>query len=175
MSELVSPAPIEVAEGTPGDDFDALYRERAGPVLLMFVRLTGSRADSEDLTQEVFVRAWGAWSSFRAESKAGTWLHSIALRVFVDWTRTPIQRIRRLSDALDRVPDIAAGALVPLADVDLERAIARLPPKIREAVVLHYLEGFPLAELARHLGRSSGTLKAQLHAGRSKLRKELDT
>jgi RNA polymerase sigma-70 factor (ECF subfamily) len=153
--------------------FDALYREHGGRVVLLLVRLTGSKEDGEDLAQETFVRAWKSWPSFRAESQPSTWLHTVAVRMFADWCRSRARRAREVSDDVAAAYHEAAHTLLPDGDSELEDAIARLPPQMRHAVVLHYLEGLPLDQIATHLGKSVGTIKAQLHAARRQLRESL--
>jgi RNA polymerase sigma-70 factor (ECF subfamily) len=150
--------------------FEALYRQHGGRVLLMFVRLSGNRADAEDLTQEAFVRAWNSWESFRSDSSASTWLHTIAIRTFADWRRQSLRRPWESEEPVEPEANADVRALLPGADIDLERAIARLPAQMRAAFVLHYIEGFSLDEIAEQLGKSIGTIKAQLHAARARLR-----
>src|SRR5438045_906444 len=130
------------------DEFEALYRQHGGRVLLMLLRLSGSRADAEDLTQEAFVRAWGSWNSFRAGSHAATWLHTIAIRTFADWRRNALRRPWESEESAEPESSADVRALVPGADIDLESAIARLPAQMRAAFVLHYIEGFALHEIA---------------------------
>jgi RNA polymerase sigma-70 factor (ECF subfamily) len=62
---------------------------------------------------------------------------------------------------------------MPDADLDLERAIASLPDGAREIVILHYIEGYPCAEIAERLGIVEGTVKSQLHRARTLLKEAL--
>ena len=153
--------------------FEALYRDQAGRLLLMLMRLTESREDGEDLTQETFIRGWRAWSSFRSSSQPSTWIHTIAMRAFADWCRAPARRTLDDAQEVDAAFGETIAAILPGTDRDLEEAIGRLPSQMRHAVVLHYLEGMPVDCVAKQLGKSSGTIKAQLFTARSRLREAL--
>jgi RNA polymerase sigma-70 factor (ECF subfamily) len=145
-----------------------------GRVHALCRRLCGDRGRAEDLTQDVFVRAWQRLGTFRGESLFSSWLHRLAVNVVLGEERS---RSRRL-DLARPAEDIAAlelGGPDPerTGSGDLERAIAALPPGAREVFVLHDVEGYRHEEIAEMTGRSAGTCKAQLHRARSLLREAL--
>lgn len=158
----------------PADErFEQLYRDFGGRIVVTLTRLTGSREDGEDLAQQTFLSAWQSWSSFRGASAPATWIHAIALRTFANWWRL---RERRPNEVSESVGDGYCDAISPLVadpDDELERAIARLPTQMRHAVVLHYLAGYSVSEIAAAFGKAPGTVKAQLYAARAKLRERL--
>lgn len=167
-------ARMAAAGDTPA--FESLYRRHCGRVHGVIVRLVGTHgARAEDLTQEAFVRAWRALPSFRFESAVSTWLHRTAVTTALMELRS--RRSGPLfdsdEDALDAVglPD-SAGAGTALG-LDLERAVATLPPRARAVLVLHDVEGWKHEEIGASLGMAVGTSKAQLHRARQLLRARL--
>ena len=128
---------------------------------------------AEDLTQEVFIRAWTKLGTFRRESSFGTWLHRLAVNLILSRRETLLRRSRRhLSDngILDRTP---AREHHPGAVLDFEAALLRLPEGARKVFVLFDVEGYPHAEIADLMGISPGTSKSQLHRARMMLREYL--
>ena len=157
------------------DAFEELYRQHAGRVYALCLRLTADNAKARDLTQDVFVRAWEALPQFRGDAKLTTWLHRIAVNAMLMQRRSDRRRLSRVSLADDDADDADAslvGATAPLdvaAAIDLERAVAALPPGVRRAFVLHDVEGYSHEEIARMTGLAAGTLRAQLHRARQLL------
>jgi len=156
--------------------FEALYRRHVGRVHGAIRRLVGGHGSrAEDLTQEAFVRAWQALPAFRFESAFSTWLHRLAVNTALMELRT--RRSRPLEDGDEEVvaqlgsPD-SAGHLTALS-LDLERAVATLPPRARAVLVLYDVEGWKHEEIAAELGMAIGSSKAQLHRARGLLRARL--
>jgi len=143
------------------EHYEAIFR---------FLRnLTGSKEDAEDLTQQTFLRAWEALSSFRGDSSLSTWLHSIAYREYTHWLRS-----RREFVPLDEIVDMPdEQANQNLEAVLLRWAIYRLDPEHREVFVLHYVQGFSVSEIAKIVGVPAGTVKSRLFFARQKLRELL--
>ena len=161
------------------DAFEALYREHAGRVYALCLRLTADKVKARELTQDVFVRAWDALPQFRGDAKLTTWLHRIAVNAMLMQRRSDARRLSRISLADDDADDAdasRAGATLPRdvgSAIDLERAVAALPPGVRRAFVLHDIEGYSHEEIARMTGLAAGTLRAQLHRARQLLMKTL--
>ena len=156
--------------------FEALYRRHASRVHGVIARLVGqSGARAEDLTQDAFVRAWQALPGFRFESAVSTWLHRLAVTTALMELRSRRggPRFDDDEDTIDAVgvPD-SAGKATALG-MDLERAVATLPPRARAVLVLHDVEGWKHEEIAGQLGMAVGSSKAQLHRARQLLRKRL--
>jgi RNA polymerase sigma-70 factor (ECF subfamily) len=156
------------------ESFEALYRENVSRVYALCLRMCGERARAEDLTQEVFVRAWTRLGSFRGESRFSSWLHRLAVNVVLGDERSLGRRIEPVSVEADLEE---AGEPVPAPEPgrsrDLERAIASLPRGAREVLILHDIEGYRHQEIAEMTGRATGTCKAQLHRARMLLREAL--
>jgi RNA polymerase sigma-70 factor, ECF subfamily len=181
------PADALVAKAAAGDRaaFEGLYREHVGRVYALCVRMAGDRAAAEELTQDVFVRCWEKLALFRGESAFSTWLHRLAVNVVLH--RRKAEGVRRTrftsSDEGDGEGEAAAatgtsprqrgGAAGPGDRMDLEAAIAKLPPGARRVFVLHDVEGYKHEEIAGMLGITAGGSKAQLHRARLLLREAL--
>ena len=161
------------------DAFGELYREHAGRVFALCLRMSGDRVQARELMQDVFVRAWERLASFRGEARFASWLHRLAVNVVLTGARATRRRETRVTLAEDLAAAESGGAAVSvrLADpgvaIDLERAIAALPAGARTAFVLHDVEGFTHAEIAELSGLAEGTIRAQLHRARRLLMEAL--
>ena len=161
--------------------FEKLYREYAGRVFALCVRMSGDRVQAKELMQDVFVRAWERLGSFRHEASFGSWLHRLAVNVVLAGARSDRRREARVAPAENLASAEAhrghvrsGGAAVdPGIAIDLERAIAALPPGARSAFVLHDVEGFSHAEIAALTGLAEGTIRAQLYRARRLLMEAL--
>jgi len=154
--------------------FERLYRENERKVFGLCFRLSSDPALAEELTQEVFVRAWRKLSSFRGESAFSSWLYPLTVNVALSERRSRRRRDARIvatddPASLERAPRSPA----PEAGFDLEKAMATLPPGARAVFVLHDVEGRTHEEIAQLLGLAAGTSKAQLHRARRLLREAL--
>lgn len=166
-------ADVALASGGDADAFERLYRAHAARVHSLVRRmLDGDEAD--DVTQDVFIRAWHKLNTFRGESAFGTWLHRLAVNVVLARRKTVgIERGRFMAD--DAPLEQATGRRdTPELSVDFEEALARLPDGARQVFVLHDVEGYRHEEIARMLGVVPGTSKSQLHHARMALRRHLD-
>ena len=152
--------------------FQRLYEDHVGRVYALCVRLTGDPEDAMERTQDVFVRAWGKLNSFRGEAAFATWLHRLAVNVVLMDRRSAGRRERRTDAAAVLGPRSEPAPRAGLA-VDLERAIAALPPGARSVFVLYDVEGYRHEEIAEMTGIAAGTSKAQLHRARKLLREAL--
>ena len=165
---------VRAAQGGDLEAFEDLYRSTVGLVHALCLRMAGNAALAEELTQDVFVRAWRKLATFRGESAFATWLTRLTVNVVLSE-----RRARRTRDAhVTLTADIeglagAAPAARPGTALDLERAIAALPPQARHVFVLHDVQGWRHEEIAGHTGLAVGTCKAHLHRARRLLREVL--
>jgi RNA polymerase sigma-70 factor (ECF subfamily) len=166
----------DVSAAAAGDTraFEALYRRHAGHVHGVIWRLVGGvHARAEELVQETFVRAWQRLDGFRHESRFATWLHRLAVNTALMDLRASRSRPQASEEPLE--PEAIGGHREnPGLGLDLERAVAALPPRARAVLVLHDVEGWQHQEIALELGMAVGTSKAQLHRARQLLRRYLD-
>jgi RNA polymerase sigma-70 factor (ECF subfamily) len=166
-----------VSRALSGDDaaFEELYRQHAGRVYALCLRLSGDAVRARELTQDVFVRVWERLDSFRGESAFSSWLHRLAVNVALMAHRGDARRLRRVAPAesLEDAPALSAES-APGTDIDLERAIAALPEGARTVFVLHDVEGYQHDEIAAMTGTAAGTCRAQLFRARRLLREKLE-
>ena len=166
-----------VARAQAGDQtaFRELYRQHAGRVYALCLRLTGDPRDAEERTQDVFVRLWDKLRSFRGESAFSSWLHRLAVNVVLNERRATGRRERRIMPAEDPAAlEKQRGTPMEGLSIDLERAIAELPDGAREVFVLYDIEGYGHGEIAALTGIAEGTSKAQLFRARRLLREKLE-
>lgn len=155
--------------------FEALYRRSVGRVYALCLRMVRDAQSAEELTQDVFVRAWQRLESFRGESQFTTWLHRLAVNVVLQERRSKGRRESR--EELMADPEVFGGRAreeTPGTRVDLERAIAGLPDGARRVVVLRDVYGYKYDEIATMQGVALGTVKAQIHRARRLIRERLE-
>lgn len=155
------------------DAFETIYRQHAPRIYSLAARMSGSAADGEDLLQEIFLQAYRKLPTFKGDAALGTWLYRLALNYCLDHVRSRRARMDKVTDSLeaddDRQPPDSRRD-TPIARMDLERAIAKLPDGCREVFVLHDVEGFDHREIGELLGIAEGTSKSQVFKARAKLR-----
>ena len=140
--------------------FAWLFREEYPAIVRTAQLMLGDRAAAEDVAQEAFVRLYARWRRVSRYDKPGAWVRRVAIRL--------ASRARRRPSTLALVPE-QPGAADPQADPDLRRALLSLPPNQRAAIVLHYLEDLPVAEVAETMGVATSTAKVHLHRARKRL------
>jgi RNA polymerase sigma-70 factor (ECF subfamily) len=175
-SRPVADEAVDVALAQSGDHraFERLYRAHLGRVYALARRMGGPE-QADELTQDVFVRAWEKLGSFRGEAALGTWLHRLAVNLILSQrARGGRERARfeSVDDALEFRP--APTGLGPETAMDFETAVGRLPEGARQIFVLHDVEGYKHEEISGLLGIAVGTSKAQLHRARMLLRGHLE-
>jgi RNA polymerase sigma-70 factor, ECF subfamily len=165
---------VERCRGGDDSAFEELYRRHAGRLYNLAYRMAPSPQDAEDLLQDIFLLAHRKLEGFRGESSLGTWLYRLAMNHCLDVLRHRHTRMGQHTDSLDAPEAPQVAARVPLlggvSRLDLERAIARLPPACRAAFLLHDVEGLGHLEVAKVLGVSEGTSKSQVHKARMRIR-----
>lgn len=152
---------------------DIYYR----PIYLFFRRLGHSRPTSEDLTQETFLQAWQHLGQLRDAEALTTWLYHIAANASkMYWRR---RKGAKAVDAEQLELTAAGTGDNPAAQLEVlrvvDRAVANLPFKLRQAVVLHYMQRLSIGEAAEAAGVGKGTLKSRLNRALEMLRKEIDS
>ncbi|MFQ5669214.1 MAG: RNA polymerase sigma factor [Acidobacteriota bacterium] len=156
--------------GNPGA-FDQLVERHMKRIYALAFRMTGSHHDADDLAQEAFIRAHRGLARFRGEARFSTWL----TRILLNLGRTP----RRADLPLDGAREPAAAAASPLAGLvasedrrRVRQAVACLPKRQRQTLVLRLFEGLRYREIAGVLGTTTGTAKANFfHALRGVARR----
>lgn len=146
------------------------YRESVYSIALHFLK--GDDAGAEDVTQEVFVKVFRAIPSFRHDGRISTWLYRIVANACMDEMR----RRRRFLSFGNVSPALhpAVPAAEPTGfDTEVTRAVARLSPKLRIAVLLRYFEDLSYEEIAETLELTKGTVASRLNRAHAVLAREL--
>lgn len=169
--------------------FEQLFQRFQRRIYNIVYQMVGQVDDADDLTQEVFIRAYQGLPRLRDEGTFSIWLHRIALNL----CRTHLKKARlwrRLTaealawpgqedhqDTLEQIPDPTGIPGEQMEKQELQsvirQAVASLPPHYREVVVLHHLEGYDLETVATLLGCAQGTVKSRLARARAMLKERL--
>lgn len=172
--EPAAPAGNDPARAAGGDPaaFERLYRVHVARIHSLARRMAGEDA-ADDLTQEIFIRAWEKLPTFRGDAAFGTWLHRLAVNWILSRRETRRRREAKRVWGEGLLEAVPTRTVRPGLDLDLERAMERLPARARRVFVLYDVEGYPHEEIASAMGISVGTSKSQLHRARMLLRDEL--
>ncbi|HLK05503.1 MAG TPA: sigma-70 family RNA polymerase sigma factor [Candidatus Acidoferrum sp.] len=186
----VNPNEAELIRRVNSGDKDAFYAlvqpyERA--VYTAAMSILNNQADAEEVSQEAVLKAFSNLSKFRGESKFSTWLVSIT----INEARLKLRKDRRhLYESVDEPKSDGDGDYIPKDFADwhevpsealartelrdaLKRALAALPPKYREVLVLRDIQHFSIEETAQALGISAGNVKTRLLRARLQMRDAL--
>jgi RNA polymerase sigma-70 factor (ECF subfamily) len=166
-------ADAQLAASGDAEAFERLYRATVDRIYALVRRMAGAPA-ADDLTQEVYLRAWSKLHTFRGDAAFPTWLHRLAVNLVLGRRETLRRRESRFLDGEGLIEGMAARLARPGLRMDFERAIEHLPPRAREVFVLYDVEGYPHDEIAQRLDITVGTSKSQLHRARMILRNHLD-
>jgi RNA polymerase sigma-70 factor (ECF subfamily) len=166
------------AQGGDRAAFGELVRRYRARIYALTLHLTGSRSDADDITQEVFLRAYDRIAAFQGRSEFFTWLYRIAVNRSLNARRDGDRR--RTSDlddprvqaavAVDAYGDPRRAAELRQSYARLVVALDRLSPQLRSTVVLVALQGLSHDEAAAVLGCSPGTVAWRIHEARERLR-----
>ncbi|MBX7247157.1 MAG: RNA polymerase sigma factor [Candidatus Sumerlaeaceae bacterium] len=175
-------AVVRALGGSP-DAFDVLVDRYFGMVFVLAVGRLGERAAAEDLTQEVFLRAYLNLHKLRNAAHFPGWLTQMTQNLATDWQRSGISASRLVQMvALEAMEEEVADARAATAREQLESresgqqvrdAILRLPDLQRQMVLLHYVEEMSKTDIASRLGIHPSTVGRQLAAAMAQLRASL--
>jgi len=162
-----------VAAARAGDlgAFELLMRQHERLVLATALRMTGSMADAQDISQEVFLRLYKNLSKVQAANALPAWLYRVTVNACHD-----LRRRKPASEPVEMAGELAASGMDPQASLTqaerrrvLEMSLRILPEKERAALVLRDLEGLSTEEVARALGSSEATVRSQVSKARAKV------
>ncbi|MEO5511888.1 MAG: sigma-70 family RNA polymerase sigma factor [Longimicrobiales bacterium] len=165
-------ADAQLAAEGDAEAFERLYRKHSARIHSLARRMIGPE-EADDVTQDVFVRAWRKLDLFRGDAQFGTWLYRLAVNVILG-KRTGVAKYRDRHESVD-VADLALASRRERVDLrmDVDSALATLPKGARQVFVLHDVEGYTHEEIAEMLDVTAGTSKSQLHRARMTLRQHL--
>ena len=150
-------------------DFDLFFDRTSAQLIRLCFLVTLDREAGADAAQEALTRAWRHWDRVGAEgSDPGAWTRTVALNL----CRNRWRRLARQARLAPRAYSLQSRA-DDLPDVDLQRALRRLPVRQREAVVLRYWGDLSVAACATAMRVSSGSVKQHLSRARVRLAAEL--
>ncbi len=167
-----------------GSAWEELVRRHTRRIYNLCYRFTGNSHEAEDLTQEVFLRVYRTLGSYRsAHGGFATWMTSVTRNLLIDhYRRTKRDRLTdSLEDALPRLEEktTAGGrpdqvALMGELSEQVQRALGKLSPDLREAVILRDLQGLEYQEIQEVLQVPEGTVKSRINRGRIELARVLE-
>jgi len=171
---------LRLAAGGDADAFDALLRPRLDRLFRMAVAITRHESDAHDATQQACVLAWRELPRLRDHDRFDAWLSQILVNSCRGLLRTHRRRSIREVSMDDPLRPTTHSEATAAAEGDqfgeaeaIRAAFERLAPTVRSLLVLHYVEGRPLAEIAMILGSPVGTVKWRLSNARGALEKAL--
>ena len=161
-----------------GSAWEELVRRHTRRIFNICYRFTGNGAEAEDLSQDVFVRVYRTLGSYRsAHGGFATWLTSVTRNLLIDHYRR--SKRDRLTDSLDAMPVVenkeSAGRrpdqqlLLAELSAQVQAALTKLSPDLREAVILRDLQQLEYAEIQQVLAVPEGTVKSRINRGRIEL------
>jgi len=158
--------------------FESIVEQYTDDVASLANRLLGWPGDIEDITQEVFLAAFIGLKKFRCDCSLKTWLFTITINKCRSYKYKHLIRLRRFLKTADKAPlSLNSGAQSELMKAEtferVRNAIATLPSKYREAVVLRYLQELPADQISEILKISKNTLHVRLNRAREHLKQEL--
>jgi RNA polymerase sigma-70 factor (ECF subfamily) len=157
-------------------EFEHLVRLYERRVYATALRLTGSAADAEDISQEAFVRAFRALDRFDVTRPFGPWVCVIAANLARDHLRSPLRRFRFFgltSEREERAPKRADLLVVEEAKEEVALALEGLSPTLRETLVLRFVSDMSIEEIATALDIGVSATKMRLKRGLEQMREKL--
>lgn len=166
--------------------YEELVRRHYGKIYALVYGMTSNREDAEDVTQEVFVKAWKALGHFREHSSFYTWVYRIAVNRTINFRKRRNRRKTVKFEEFD--PDIkqaesykefsSKGSVLRKMSLTefqkkMNEALQTLSDKHRAVVVMHDVQGMSHAEIAKVMGCSEGTARSRLFYARKKLQEQL--
>jgi len=152
------------------------YRDRIWKILLYAL---GDPVQAQDVLQSVFFKFFRGLSGFRYQSSLFTWLFRIARNEYLNYRRgrkipvLPLEEIVGGRDEIDPRPSAGAAEERWERERILKEAVKRLPPKMRDVIVLKYIEELSYDEIGRALGCASGTVASRLNRALAELGERL--
>lgn len=142
--------------------FGWLFRDEYAQIVRTAYLMLGDRAAAEDVAQEAFIRLYARWRRISRYERPGAWVRRVAIRLASRSLRAGRRTVLQAEVEGSARPE-------PVSDPDLRRAVLGLPASQRAAVVLHYFEDRPVAEVAEILNCATSTAKVHLHRARKRL------
>lgn len=173
------------------DRFNKLAEGSYRKVFNMAFRLSGSRSDAEDLTQEAFFRAYRSFSDYQGDRPFENWIFRIVTRLFLDLRRSRKRRVSTVSydtpittgaygedsvhlDVPDHRPNPEEQIMHNMVSEDLQKVLATLSREQLTLVMLADVEQLPYADIAEIMEKPIGTIRSRLHRTHKLIRARLE-
>lgn len=176
--------PQAASRGERRELFEELLKRTHQQAFHLALRLTGSRADAEDLVQESFIRAYRFFHRYDASLPFSSWLYRIMTNAHIDEVRRR-SKIKATSfdephpetgstwDFPDAAPSAEASLMNDQVEAEVQSGLDRMTPDFRIAVLLADMEGLSYEEIAEVMNTSIGTVRSRIHRGRKQLKNYL--
>ena len=144
----------------------AVYERFRGPVFAISLSILHDHGLAADATQQTFVKAWQAATTYDADRELGPWIYAIARRTAID--------IYRKSSRTVSSDDVDTTSLPPAMDTiwevfEVRLALDQLPDEERQVIKLSHFDGLTHVEIAEHMGIPVGTVKSRSHRAHKRL------
>jgi RNA polymerase sigma-70 factor (ECF subfamily) len=175
MDTLQEQHHIEQTLGGNHAAFAALVDTHKDHVFTLIWRIVGQRERAEELTQDVFLKAFQHLHAFNRQAKLSTWLYRIAYNTAISETRRRKMPLQELQEDHRHIPDFGEAPTSREQQLQtLNAAINRLPPEEAALISLFYTENKPMEEISQITGLSLSNVKTKIHRTRNKLRKLIE-
>lgn len=177
---------VERAQNGEMAAFRELVERHKKNVYYLALDLTGNHYDAEDLSQEVFIKAFQSIKTFRSEGKMSSWLYRITVNTNINQYRRKSFKARKLQESYDelsdsqnrsfgvsQIKDPEESAEAGMIQKHIDQALGRLTPRERSIFVLRHYNDLSLKEIALIHKVKEGTIKSMLFRSIKKLQKEL--
>lgn len=161
--------------------FAGLVEKYQGPIFNLAYRMTGSREDADDLTQEIFIRAYQQLQRFDQSKKYFTWLYTVGINLIRNHLKKNARNVSHLAavgSALEHhKQEDGRGEGDRLSDdrmIRLEKIIQQLPVDLREAIILKFVQDLTFEEVAAVTGDSLSAVKMRIYRGLEKMKQMME-
>lgn len=167
------------------EQYELLVRENQTKVYNLALKMTGSREDALDISQEVFIKAYVSLSSFRGDSLFSSWVYRLTYNMCIDLSRKSKRRktvpmVFTDKDEEDSPLEIPDEAHLPETELEkkelqseISAAVCDLPEEYRKIFIMREFDGLSYEEIAKSLCISQGTVKSRLSRARKRIAQRL--
>jgi RNA polymerase sigma-70 factor (ECF subfamily) len=172
LGQVAEATVVALAMSGDAAAFSELVRRRQSALRNLLRRLSRDPALADDLAQQAFVKAWRSLPKLRSVAAFGAWLRRLAVNTWLEHVRAA--HVLPIASAAEDLAGVPGRAPATDEQLDLDRALAQLPPDERLCIVLAYSEGMSHGEISALTALPLGTVKSHIRRGGERLRALLD-
>jgi RNA polymerase sigma-70 factor, ECF subfamily len=172
LGQVAEATVVALAMSGDAAAFSELVRRRQSALRNLLRRLSRDPALADDLAQQAFVKAWRSLPKLRSVAAFGAWLRRLAVNTWLEHVRAA--HVLPMASAAEELAGVPGRAPATDEQLDLDRALAQLPPDERLCIVLTYSEGMSHGEISALTALPLGTVKSHIRRGGERLRALLD-